>query len=311
MYPILGHHHLSMLTKDAKENHKFYQEFLGLRRVKLTVNQDDPSMYHIFYGDKRGSPGTELTFFEMPFIGRTYLGTNAISRIGLLVRSKESLLFWKNRLSEKSLSYDENVPYAGRTALSFHDPDGLNLMLISSNRKQLENWDAWENSSVPIEHQILGIGPVEITVRRPRKLERTLVELFSYTKIAETEDEMIFHPIDGEIFGEIVVREKQGSREKPGRGSVHHLAIRVKNETELKYWAEEIKKRGFQSTGILDRYYFQSLYFRESNGILFELATDGPGFTVDSDVEHLGERLDLPPFLEGRRNEIEEKLGPI
>lgn len=311
MYTIPGHHHISMITKDAKQNNHFYREVLGLRRVKMTVNQDDPSMYHLFYGDKTGSAGTELSFFEIPIVGRTYRGTNAITQIGLLVPTEESLIYWKARFEEYGVQHGDITSYTNRPSLHFEDSEGLRMVLLVSDGKKVEHWESWEGSNVPTEHQIQGMGSVEITVRRLDKLARTLTELFGYTEVSHREDEAIFQSIQGEIFGEIVVKSLDGPAEKPGRGSIHHLAIRVKNEEELKYWDDVVKKRGFHSSGIVDRFYFKSLYFRESNGILFEIATDGPGFTIDGDVEHLGEKLDLPPFLEERRKEIEQKLQPI
>jgi glyoxalase family protein len=311
MYQIPGHHHISMITKNASENNEFYIKVLGLRRVKMTVNQDDPSMYHLFYGDKTGSPGTELTFFEIPLAGHTYRGTNAITRIGLLVPSEESLTFWKKRLEEHGVYHDEIGTYANRKALKFEDPDGLRLVLLASDGERLAFWETWEKSGVPEEHQILGMGPVEMTVRRLDKLASTLTEMFGYTEVSRNEGEAIFQSVEGEVFGEIVVKFADGPSERPGRGSVHHLAIRVKSDEELEYWDEQVKKRGFHSSGIVDRYYFKSLYFRESNGILFEIATDEPGFTIDGDIETLGKELDLPPFLEERREEIETKLTPI
>ncbi len=312
MYQIPGHHHISMMTKDVNENNYLYQKTMGLRRVKKTVNQDDPTMYHLFYGDRVGSPGTELTFFGMPYIGNTYRGTNAITRIGLLVPSDASLTYWQERFETFDVTYtNEITKYAGRKALHFEDRDGLRLVLLVANGEKATFWEQWEKSDVPMEHQILGIGPVEMTVRRLEKLTNTLTDLFGYVEKTRTDEEVVFQSITGEVFGEIVVRQLEGKSEKPGRGSVHHLAIRVKNGEELAYWDEQVKKWGFDSTGIVDRYYFKSLYFRESNGIVFEIATDGPGFTIDGDIETLGETLDLPPFLEGRRTEIEAKLQPI
>ncbi|HDR7915145.1 TPA: ring-cleaving dioxygenase [Bacillus wiedmannii] len=311
MYEIKGHHHISMVTKNGSENNHFYKNVLGLRRVKMTVNQDDPSMYHLFYGDKTGSPGTELSFFEMPLVGKTYRGTNAITRIGLLVPSEESLHYWKERFEKFGVKHSEMTTYANRPALQFEDAEGLRLVLLVSNGEKVEHWETWEKSEVPAEHQIQGMGSVEMTVRRLDKLASTLIDIFGYTEISRSDEEAIFQSIKGEAFGEIVVKYLDGPTEKPGRGSIHHLAIRVKNDAELAYWEEQVIQRGFQSSGIIDRFYFKSLYFRESNGILFEIATDGPGFTVDGDVEHLGGKLDLPPFLEGQRAEIEAKLAPI
>ncbi|OZU87368.1 ring-cleaving dioxygenase [Virgibacillus indicus] len=311
MYKINGHHHISMITKNASKNNHFYKQVLGLRRVKMTVNQDDPSMYHLFYGDKTGSPGTELSFFEIPRAGNTYRGTNAITRIGLLVPSEDSLQYWKERFEEYGVDHDEITTYANRPALKFEDPEGLRLVLLVSNGEKVKHWKTWEKSEVPAGHQIQGMGSVEITVRRLDKIASTLTDMFGYTEVSRNDKEAIFQSIKGEVFGEIVVKYLDGPSEKPGRGSIHHLAIRVKNEAELEFWEEQVKQRGFHSSGIVDRFYFKSLYFRESNGILFEIATDGPGFTIDGEEEHLGEKLDLPPFLEERRAEIEAKLSPI
>jgi glyoxalase family protein len=311
MYTISGHHHISMITKHASQNNYFYKEVLGLRRVKMTVNQDDPSMYHLFYGDKTGSPGTELSFFEIPIVGGTHRGTNAITRIGLLVPSEDSLAYWKSRFEKFGVLHDDITTYADRPALPFEDSEGLRMVLLVSKGEKVGHWETWEKSTVPEKHQIQGMGSVEITVRRLDKLARTLTEIFGYTEVSRTEEEAIFQSVKGEVFGEIVVRYLEGPAEKPGRGSIHHLAIRVKDEVELAYWDEQVQARGFHSSGIVDRFYFKSLYFRESNGILFEIATDGPGFTIDGDIETLGKKLDLPPFLEARRKEIEEKLQPI
>ncbi|MCD4645976.1 hypothetical protein S3E15_02025 [Bacillus mycoides] len=312
MYTIPGHHHISMVTKNAKTNNNFYRDVLGLRRVKKTVNQDNPFMYHLFYGDLTGSAGTELSFFEMPNVGRTIRGTNAITQIGLLVPSIESLTFWKRRFESLQVAHGEITTYAGRDALHFEDPDGLRLVLLNNKDEEVpEYWTAWDESSVEQNHRILGMGTVEMTVRSLNKLSKTLTGLFSYKEVSRSDDEGIYQSIDGQSFGEILVKQQDGESERPGKGSIHHLAIRVKNDEELSYWNEAVKDKGFQSTGIIDRFYFKSLYFRESNGILFEIATDGPGFTVDSTVEELGKDLDLPPFLEERRKEIEEKLIPL
>ncbi|KMY50259.1 ring-cleaving dioxygenase [Peribacillus loiseleuriae] len=312
MYTISGHHHVSMLTKNAQMNHQFYQNVLGLRRVKKTVNQDNPTMYHLFYGDLTGSAGTELSFFEMPIVGRTIRGTNAITQIGLLVPSFDSLLFWKKRFELLDVKHGEITTYAGRDALHFEDPEGLQLILLNNNGEKVpENWSGWEGSIIERSNRILGIGTIEITVRYLARLAKTLTDMFGYAEVTRSDKEAIYQSVAGQSFGEIVVKQKEGPSEKPGRGSIHHLAIRVKDEEELRYWDEIVKERGFQSTGIVDRFYFQSLYFRESNGILFEIATDGPGFTADSTVDELGKTLDLPPFLEEQRAEIEAKLTPL
>lgn len=311
MPTITGHHHVSMMTKNATVNHHFYTKVLGLRLVKKTVNQDDPSMYHLFYGDKTGSPGTELSFFEMPQIGQTHKGTNAITRIGLLVNDEASLTYWQERLTSFGIPHEPIESYANRPAIHFTDPDGLQLVIQAGNGEKAAYWEAWSASPVPKIHQMLGIGTVEMTVSRLNKLARTLTELFGYEEVSHHKEEAIFQAIAGQTTGEILVKQVEGIKERPGRGSIHHLAIRVKDEAELVYWNEQVIKRGFHSTGMIDRYYFKSLYFRESNGIVIEIATDGPGFTVDSTEKDLGKKLALPPFLEMKRKEIEANLKPI
>ncbi|WP_332647835.1 ring-cleaving dioxygenase [Lysinibacillus sp. 54212] len=312
MNKLSGHHHISMLTKNGQRNNEFYTKILGLRRVKKTVNQDAPSMYHLFYGDLTGSAGTELSFFEMPVAGRTIRGTNAITRIGLLVPSYESLEYWKNRFTLLGVEHSEITTYAGKDALFFEDHEGLRMVLLNHEGQNIPaHWQAWSDSLVLEEHRILGMGTVEITVRYSNRTVNLLKELFGYTVVSEHDKEVRLQSIAGEALGEIVVLEQQGRSEKPGRGSIHHLALRVKTVEELREWHARIKERGLDSSGVVDRYYFQSLYFRDRNGILFEMATDGPGFTVDSSVEELGKELDLPPYLEAKRAEIEAILEPL
>lgn len=312
MNKLSGHHHISMLTKNGQRNNEFYTKILGLRRVKKTVNQDAPSMYHLFYGDLTGGAGTELSFFEMPVAGRTIRGTNAITRIGLLVPSYESLVYWKNRFSLLGVEHSEIKEYGGKDALFFEDHEGLRMVLLNHEGGKIpRHWQAWPDSPVLEEHRILGMGTVEITVRYLNRTVNLLRELFDYQVVSETEKEVRLQSIAGETLGEIIVQERQGPSEKPGRGSIHHLAFRVKTAEELQQWDALIKERGLDSSGIVDRFYFQSLYFRDKNGILFEMATDGPGFTVDSSIETLGKELDLPPFLEEKRAEIEAILEPL
>ncbi|SOC10745.1 glyoxalase family protein [Ureibacillus xyleni] len=312
MKKVAGHHHISMITKNIKENNKFYQNILGLRRVKVSVNQDDPTMYHLFYGDLIGSPGTGLTFFEMPLAGSMHRGTNAITRIGLLVPSYESLVYWKERFTQLGVKHGEITTYAGREALNFEDRDGLRLVLLNHAGKTIPAfWLEWTNSIVPSEHRILGMGAVEITVQSLESLSKMLQNMFGYTLVSSSNQQAILQSVKGQAFGEIVIVQQDGPRERPGRGSVHHLAIRVKDHDELKFWEKRIKDFGYKIIKLTDRYYFESLYFKEENGIIFELATDGPGFTIDTSIEELGKKLDLPPFLEPKRAEIEAKLGPI
>lgn len=308
---VIGHHHISMYTKNVGKNDYFYQEILGLRRVKVSVNQDDPFMYHVFYGDLTGSPGTELTFFEIPLIGNTYPGTNAITKIGLLVPSYQSLLYWQERFSQFEVKHSNITKYAGHDAIHFEDHEGLRFVLLNhAGRRIPEKWKAWPDSVVPEYHRILGMGSVELTVESLPTLANTLENLLGYHKISLTENEAIYQAVEGEVFGEIVVKQLPGMKERRGKGSIHHLAIEV--EGDLEDWEEKIKDFGYRTSGVVDRFYFKSLYFTEEHGITFELvSSDALGFTADSSVEELGTKLDLPPFLEHRRAKIEAKLVPI
>lgn len=308
---VIGHHHISMYTKNVGKNDYFYQEILGLRRVKVSVNQDDPFMYHVFYGDLTGSPGTELTFFEIPLIGNTYPGTNAITKIGLLVPSYQSLLYWQERFSQFEVKHSNITKYAGHDAIHFEDHEGLRFVLLNhAGRRIPEKWKAWPDSVVPEHHRILGMGSVELTVESLPTLANTLENLLGYHKISLTENEAIYQAVEGEVFGEIVVKQLPGMKERRGKGSIHHLAIEV--EGDLEDWEEKIKDFGYRTSGVVDRFYFKSLYFTEEHGITFELvSSDALGFTADSSVEELGTKLDLPPFLEHRRAKIEAKLVPI
>lgn len=219
--------------------------------MKKTVNQDNPFMYHLFYGDLTGSAGTELSFFEMPNVGRTIRGTNAITQIGLLVPSIESLTFWKRRFESLQVAHGEITTYAGRDALHFEDPDGLRLVLLNNKDEEVpEYWTAWDESSVEQNHRILGMGTVEMTVRSLNKLSKTLTGLFSYKEVSRSDDEGIYQSIDGQSFGEILVKQQDGESERPGKGSIHHLAIRVKNDEELSYWNEAVKDKGFNQQGL-------------------------------------------------------------
>lgn len=312
MTNITGHHHISMLTKNATQNNHFYTHILGLRRVKKTVNQDSPSMYHLFYGDNVGSAGTELTFFEMPIAGSTTRGTNAITKIGLFVPSHDSLIYWQKRLAQFAITTSDIQQFAGREALFFEDNEGLRLALISHDNAEIPaHWHAFHSPDIASEHRILGMGTVEITVRDMAKTIATLTDILHYTVVTQDAQGAILQSSENNPYGEIILTQQDGPSERPGRGSVHHLAIRVKDNEELAYWHKKIEAARFINSGIVDRFYFHSLYFRDANNILFELATDGPGFTADSTIENLGKDLSLPPFLEPRRAEIKAKLQPL
>lgn len=318
--PLKGQHHVSAITANAKENYTFYTKVLGLRLVKKTVNQDDTSVYHLFYADERGNPGTDLTFFEIPHAGQTYPGTNSISATSLRVANDESLRYWKERFEQLKVDHDDISNSSGRSTLAFHDFEGQRLVLVSDeDNNGVAGGKPWDKSPVPVEHGVLGLGPVKLTVSRSEITAKVLTEVLgfreksSYPSSVEGQQAIrVFETGEGGTGAEVHLEERSDlSRERPGRGSVHHVAFRVESEEELRKWVDHLQQLRLPNSGFVERYYFRSLYFREPNGILFELATDGPGFEGDESFEHLGESLALPPYLEGQRETIEATLKPL
>ncbi len=317
MMELHGIHHVSAITANAANNYDFYTKVMGMRLVKKTVNQDDTSMYHLFYADKLGSPGTDLTFFEIHRAGRTHAGNNSISLTSLRVASDEAIHYWAGRLKEHDIESQE-VELQGRSVLFFEDPEKQRLMLVSDEQNEgVPAGIPWEGTDVPAEFAIIGLGPVKLTVPELAPTERVLLELMGFRKKTEAKltggtNLHIYEVGQGGTGAEIMVEVVPGlQRERPGRGSVHHVAFRVKGREELERAKKILYAAHLPNSGLVDRYYFQSLYFREPNGILFELATDGPGFATDEDPSALGETLALPPFLEGERESIEARLTPL
>ncbi|AZK46122.1 ring-cleaving dioxygenase [Paenibacillus lentus] len=315
-----GIHHVSAITANASENFNFYTKIMGLRLIKKTVNQDDVSVYHLFYGDEKGNPGTELTFFEIPAAGRNREGNDSISTTSLRVPNDEALAYWRQRFDEYGVEHGEITERACRATLSFTDFEGQRLILVSDERNEgVEGGRPWERSSVPAEYGITGLGPVQLTVANAAPTISVLTELMGFRRkgqypsdIAGQPDIQVFETGEGGTGAEIHIEERHDlPKERLGRGGVHHVAFRVEDEEELRAWISRIRAARIASSGFVDRFYFRSLYFREPNGILFEIATDGPGFDTDEDIEHLGESLALPPFLESKREQIEAHLKPL
>ncbi|KAA0550024.1 ring-cleaving dioxygenase [Bacillus sp. BGMRC 2118] len=315
--PLKGQHHVSAITANASRNYEFYTKILGMRLVKKTVNQDDTSMYHLFYADERGNPGTDLTFFEIPGVGHTYYGTNSISTTSLRVAKDASLQFWMNRFDEFQVEYEEIDNLSGRAMLHFKDFEGQRLALVSDEQNEgVPAGVPWEHSLVPKEHGILGLGPIMLTVANFDNTAQVMTTIMGYRKTGSYEMHgvkvTVFDTGEGGTGAEVHITERADlPKERPGRGSVHHVAFRVENEEELRLWAQYLKDARIPNSGFVERYYFKSLYFREPNGILFELATDGPGFEGDEPFETLGEKLALPPYFESERESIEAKLKPL
>ena len=313
---LTGIHHLTAISADAKGNLDFYTRKLGLRLVKKTVNQDDVSAYHLFYADGLGSPGTDLTFFDWPAAPERR-GTNSIVRTALRVAGEDNLAWWAERLTAEGVSHSGVKMRDGRATILFEDPEGQRLALVDDGGAGEAH--PWERSTVPAERQIRGLGPITISVPDLGTTRAILEKVMFMREVRQYGADNgagarvhVFEMGEGGPAAELhVVVEPDLQPARQGRGAVHHVAFRTPNEAEYDQWAERLRSVGIPNSGKVDRFYFRSLYFREPNGILFEIATDGPGFHADETIETMGEGLALPPFLEPRRAAIEAGLKPI
>ena len=312
---LTGIHHLTAITADAPANKRFYTQTLGLRLVKKTVNQDDTSAYHLFYADGEATPGTDLTFFDWP-VERERRGTPSISRTGLRVSSEDSLNYWAARLKDTGVVAEPTRTIDGRASVDFEDAEGQRFRLVGDGGTGAVH--PWEGSPVPAEHQIRGLGPITISVPKLEQTDALLTRVLNMTKdrqYASPDGQGEVHVYsmgDGGPTAELHVAVQPGlPMARQGAGAVHHVAFRTPDVQASRDWAARLSEFRIPNSGEVERYYFRSLYFREPAGNLFEIATDGPGFTVDEPLESLGERLALPPFLEGKRDSIEANLKPL
>lgn len=306
---IVGHHHISMYTKDAQINKNFYTQILGLRLVEKSVNQDNPTMYHLLFGDEIGSVGTLLSFFEIPNVGKNRPGTNSIHRLSLLVPNKAALSYFKSRLTEANITTTD-MTYLNQPALLFKDVDNLEIvLLVNDDYKIPTTWRKNPYTDVPLQHQILGMGPVELRVREAQPTIDFLKNELNYALRQDTDETVMTLDQEG-LYTDFVVIEQQGERARPGQGYVHHIAVNTPKNSNLEAVLNTINHNPGNNSGIIDRYFFKSLYYRH-NSIMYEFATASPGFTVDTDIENLGKQLNLPDFMENQRTEIESKLHDL
>jgi glyoxalase family protein len=313
---LTGLHHVTAICADAIGNHRFYTQVLGMRMVKRTVNQDDTSAYHLFYGDGVGTPGSDITFFQWP-VAPARRGTNSIIRTGLRVSGKATLEWWAQRLAAAGVAHGGVAERNGRLIVDFEDPEGQRLSLVDDGGAG--DGEIWDRSPVPPEHQIRGLGPLALSVADLKPLDMILQQLLGLKPAGSFKDKALadgdFHAYaigNGGPGAELhVAVEPHKQRGTEGAGAVHHVALRIPTFEAYDAWTKRLAEVRYPNSGPVDRYYFRSLYFREPNGILFELATDGPGFDADEPMATLGEKLSLPPFLEARRASIEQGLRPL
>lgn len=303
---ILGLHHITAIANNAQRNYDFYTKVLGLRLVKKTVNFDDPGTYHFYFGDEAGSPGTILTFFPWEGIGQGYTGSGMATNIGYSVPDG-SLEFWLDRFKQFNVKHENIDERFGEKFLSFQDPDGLKLDLVIP--KTEDNRRGWETSDIKAEVATKGFHGITLTLKNVTPTATLLTDIFGYTLLKQEENRYRF--ITNAIGTASVVDIIEAPQLEPGRnaaGTNHHVAFRVKDDNILMEFREKIAGKGFSITPKIDRDYFYSLYFREPGGVLFELATDNPGFTKDEPLSDLGTSLKLPKQYESNRKRIEESL---
>jgi glyoxalase family protein len=312
---LTGIHHLTAISAKPRENLAFYTGQLGLRLVKKTVNQDDVGAYHLFYADGKANPGTDLTFFDFP-VAPERRGSNSISRTGLRVAGRASLEYWRDRLERAGGPIGDIAEVDGRLTLPFEDTEGQRLMLVDDGGTGPSS--PWERSAVPAEHQIRGLGPIVLNVHDLARTERVLTGVMNmrgerrYAAPEAAGEVHVFAMGEGGPAAELhVIEQKDLPMAQQGAGGVHHVAFRTPDDQQYHRWTQRLNELGVRNSGEIDRFYFRSLYFREPNGILFEIATDGPGFATDEPMDALGEKLALPPFLESRRAAIEAGLKPL
>jgi glyoxalase family protein len=293
-----GIHHVTCITADARRNVEFYAGLLGLRLVKKTVNQDEPSVYHLFYADEQGSPGSDLTFFEFPQAARGRAGDGMVHRICFRVASSEALDFWERRLGDAGLETardGERLRFA-----NYEDLDHELAVVETSDEPLVAN-----HPEVPAEFALQGFDGVRAYSSDPELSRRLLEEALAFEPRGDGWE------AQGERRGSwYAYDEPPADRGIQGAGSVHHVAW-ASHDSEHETWRERVIAAGAHPTPVIDRFWFKSIYFREPSGVLFELATHSPGFAVDEDPDHLGESLVLPPWLESRREQIEAVLTPI
>jgi glyoxalase family protein len=305
-HQISGIHHVTAIASDPQRNIDFYSGFLGLRLVKLTVNFDDPSSYHIYYGDRVGHPGTILTFFSWPYGPQGRPGTGLLTTTSFSV-PEGSMEFWIERFRKQNVKFHGPTTRFGEQVLAFTDPDDLQLELVASQDNNGSEF--WEMAPVPAEYAIRRFRGITLTESNYERTASLLTQTLGFRKTQEDEGLTRFVTGNGTTVDVLVPRDL--FRGEVSVGTVHHIAWRTPDDDQQKAWREKLLKLGVNVTPIIDRKYFHSVYFREPGGVLFEIATDPPGFTVDEPAQQLGMQLQLPHWLEPRRKALEETLPRV
>lgn len=307
MIQTSGIHHITAIAGDPQKNHHFYTNILGLRLVKKTVNFDDPTTYHLYYGDGIGSPGTILTFFPWPHLQKGKPDRGQVVSIAFSVPSA-SQQFWIKRLAEHNIETTESFERFGQEIVGFQDPDGLHLELVFD--PTADTMDGWDEGPLPAGHAIRGIYGATLAEKNVAPTEKLLTNDLGFN-LTDQLDNRYRYKSPAPVGSVIEVIDQFGPNGRQGKGTVHHIAFRAKDERAQQELSGQLFNKGYHMTEVKDRDYFKSVYFHEPGGILFELATDPPGFTIDEKPETLGSSLKLPDWLEEQRHRIEAELPPL
>ncbi|THE10050.1 ring-cleaving dioxygenase [Bacillus timonensis] len=313
MNGLKGIHHVTAITSSAEKNYEFFTYVLGMRLVKKTVNQDDIQTYHLFFADDTGSPGTDMTFFDFPGIPKGTHGTNEISKTSFRVPTDAAIDYWVKRFDRLNVKHFGAKEQFGVKTLSFVDFDDQQYQLVSDeNNKGVPSGTPWQKGPIPLEYAITGLGPLFVRTAHFDFFKEMLEKVLQFKEIAAEGSFHLFEVGEGGNGAQVVVENNTVlPPAQQGFGTVHHAAFRVEDKSVLNEWDKHLRGFGFQTSGFVDRFFFGSLYSRVAPGILFEFATDGPGFMGDEPYETLGEKLSLPPFLESKREAIESYVRPI
>jgi len=313
MNHLKGIHHVTAITSSAEKNYEFFTYILGMRLVKKTVNQDDIQTYHLFFADDKGSAGTDMTFFDFPGIEKGVHGTNEIWKTSFRVPNDAALDYWEQRFNRLQVEHTGIQDLFGKKTLSFVDFDDQKYMLISDEHNVgIVSGTPWQKGPIPLEHAITGLGPIFIRVSDFEFFKAVMEKVLLFKEIAKEDKLYLFEVGEGGNGAQVIVEHNDTLPHAiQGYGTVHHAAFRVEDRAVLEEWIERMASFNFPTSGYVNRHFFESLYAQVAPQILFEFATDGPGFMGDEPYETLGEILSLPPFLEGRRAQIEQLVRPI
>jgi len=302
-----GIHHITALAGDAQRNAEFYVNKLGMRLVKKSVNQDDPGTYHLFYGNAHATPGSGMTFFPWPMARQGKSGLGEAVKVALAVPSG-SMEYWAERFGEEGIDFDGPYDRFGKQAIGFKDPDRMALELVFDD--EAGDLPGYENSTVPTEHTIRGFYGTTLLLDQHKPTADVLKTLFGFTE-AENDGNKWHYTTNADIGSSVIIEEGEPKPSANGTGIIHHVAFRAEDDDELESLREKVLEMGLSPSQVIDRHWFHSVYFRSPGGVLFEIATDGPGYDVDEDPDKLGQKLILPPWLESKREMIEKRLPEI